>query len=61
VDSALAGLVSDGATVVHEVTDVGDGIRLAAVREPGGGILGVIENPQFELSTPAVSGEGPGR
>ena len=29
--------------------DVGDGIRTAAVTEPGGSILGVIENPHFKL------------
>ena len=46
-DVALAELLKGGAPAHAAVRDVGEGIRLAAVREPGGAILGVIENPHF--------------
>jgi hypothetical protein len=29
------------------VTDVGGGIRTSSVLEPGGSVLGIIENPHF--------------
>ncbi|MFZ0171286.1 MAG: VOC family protein [Acidimicrobiales bacterium] len=61
LDTALERLVAEGAKPVHDVTDVGDGIRVAAVREPGGGILGIIENPQFVISESGVASQGPGR
>jgi predicted enzyme related to lactoylglutathione lyase len=46
-DAALARLAAGGDEVVEPVRDVGGGIRLGAVREPGGAPLGVIENPHF--------------
>jgi catechol 2,3-dioxygenase-like lactoylglutathione lyase family enzyme len=48
-DAALARLLAAGATERQGVTEVGDGIRTAEVLEPSGGILGVIENPHFQL------------
>jgi predicted enzyme related to lactoylglutathione lyase len=49
-DAALAQLVAAGATVIGDgVQDVGEGIRVASVRQPVGGVLGVIENPNFRL------------
>lgn len=56
VDTALAELKSAGAIVHSDVQDVGDGIRLAAVREPGGGVLGIIENPHFRVTDPPAGG-----
>lgn len=58
-DAAFAVLLDSGATVVEPIEEVGDGIRLGAVREPSGAIVGVIENPVFELRE--VPSEGPGR
>lgn len=53
--------MAQGATVAEEVRDVGEGIRTAAVLDPGGAYLGVIENPHF-TAPPAVDGtDGPGR
>ena len=49
-DDALAELLSAGAPPQTPVREVGEGIRLASVREPGGAILGIIENPHFTLS-----------
>ncbi len=60
VDPTLAVLLAAGATPRDAVVEVGDGIRVATVLEPGGSVLGIIENPHFKLpaSTPA---DGPGR
>ncbi len=59
--AALADLLEAGATAHGEVQDVGDGIRVATVLEPGGSVLGVIENPHFELRDATGGVEGPGR
>lgn len=45
----LARLVSLGARVKDPVTDVGDGIKVAAVLDPFGNTFGFIENPHFDL------------
>ena len=47
VDQALARLVSLGAEVLEPVTEVGEGIRVAAIRDPFGNRFGIIENPHF--------------
>jgi predicted enzyme related to lactoylglutathione lyase len=44
-------LVGLGATVESPVTDVGEGIRVATVRDPYGNLFGIIENPHFDAST----------
>lgn len=46
--AAAARLVDLGATPFEPVTDVGGGIRIGAVRDPFGNILGVIEHPGFK-------------
>ncbi len=46
--AALARLLELGATPIDPVTDVGEGIRVAAVRDPFGNRLGIIENPNFD-------------
>lgn len=48
-DRALARLLDVGATPHSPVQDVGEGIKVASVRDPFGNILGIIENPHFEL------------
>lgn len=47
-DLALAHLLECGATPLEAVTDVGGGIRVAAVRDPFGNRLGIIQNPHFD-------------
>jgi predicted enzyme related to lactoylglutathione lyase len=47
VDAAHAALVEAGAEAITPVMDVGGGIRVATLREPGGGVLGIIHNPHF--------------
>jgi predicted enzyme related to lactoylglutathione lyase len=44
----LARLVALGASVESEVADVGEGIRVATVRDPYGNLFGIIENPHFD-------------
>ena len=60
-DVALAALIDAGATLQHEVTDVGESIRVATVREPNGNLFGVIENPHFVACVAGASPDGPGR
>ncbi len=42
-------LLAKGATELENPTDVGDGIILAAVKDPWGNAFGVIDNPHFKL------------
>ena len=67
-DRAMEALLAAGATAHEPVTEVGEGIRTASVREPRGSLIGIIENPHFALpdQTSLVEGglppaEGPGR
>jgi predicted enzyme related to lactoylglutathione lyase len=43
-------LTKSGATAFEEPTDVGDGIVVAAVKDPWGNMLGIIYNPHFKLA-----------
>jgi len=38
-----------GATIHEAVQDVGQGIKVATVKDPFGNIFGIIENPNFKL------------
>lgn len=60
--AARTEMVAAGATVLSEVRDVGDGIRVAQLRDPFGNLIGIIENPSFELPADvALDNPGPGR
>ena len=59
-DRALKALLDAGADPATEVRDVGERIRVATVREPGGSVLGIIENPHYQPSE-LIQGDGPGR
>ena len=50
IDATQARLLAMGATELNPVTDVGGGIRVAAVRDPFGNRLGLIQNPNFDRS-----------
>lgn len=41
-------LIELGATSLEAVTEVGEGIRVAAVQDPFGNRFGIIENPHFK-------------
>lgn len=58
--AAIKELTDLGATIVSDVNDTGEGIRVAKVQDPLGNLIGIIENPVFELP-PDVEGPGPGR
>jgi predicted enzyme related to lactoylglutathione lyase len=40
-----------GATTHEEIKDVGDGIKVAELKDPFGNVLGLIENPLFDLAS----------
>lgn len=54
--TALATLLRAGAAG-DGVREVGGGIRMATVREPGGQLLGIIENPHFTSTASAAHEE----
>lgn len=46
----VARIAALGARIVSDVQDVGDGIMVAEVADPFGNVIGLIENPQFDLA-----------
>ena len=49
IGDAFERLRSLGAEIVSEIMDVGDGIKVASVKDPFGNVVGIIENPNFKL------------
>jgi predicted enzyme related to lactoylglutathione lyase len=49
IEGAHARLLELGAAPRTDITDVGEGIRVADVLDPFGNVFGVIENPNFKL------------
>jgi catechol 2,3-dioxygenase-like lactoylglutathione lyase family enzyme len=47
IDAAYASLLEAGAEAITPIMDVGGDIRVATLREQGGGVLGIIFNPHF--------------
>ena len=47
-DEEVARLIALGAAVESPVADVGEGIRVATVRDPDGNLFGIIQNPHFD-------------
>lgn len=50
-DMAYARLVTLGAADHEPVQDVGGGVKIGAVRDPFGNVLGVVENPHFRIDS----------
>jgi predicted enzyme related to lactoylglutathione lyase len=50
VDAVYARLIELGASPLDPVAEVGGGIKVAAVVDPFGNRLGVIENPNFNTA-----------
>ena len=50
IEVAYAALLELGASPLEPITAVGEGIRVAAVTDPFGNRLGLIENPGFDPS-----------
>ena len=50
IDATYQRLLDLGAQERAPITDVGDGIRLAAVNDPFGNVFGIIANPHFKAA-----------
>ena len=50
IEADIARIVALGATVHAPLTDVGSGIRVAALLDPDGNQFGLIDNPHFDLA-----------
>ena len=55
IEHAVLHFVNAGATVVTDVQEVGDGIKVATVADPFQNLIGLIENPHFVLPTTETS------
>ena len=47
IEAAHAHMLEHGASAHEPIQDVGEGIRVAAVADPFGNLIGLIENPHF--------------
>ena len=53
IQASFDHLVNEGDLEVHQsIQEVGEGIKVAALRDAAGNVIGIIENPYFSL--PAV-------
>jgi len=50
IKTTFARLLELGAVQLAPITDVGEGIRVAAVQDPFGNRFGIIENPHFDTA-----------
>lgn len=48
IEEAHAHMLAHGASPHEAIQDVGEGIKVAAVTDPFGNVIGVIENPNFK-------------
>jgi predicted enzyme related to lactoylglutathione lyase len=48
-EAALKQILDHGATPHEDLQDVGEGIKVATVKDPFGNLFGIIENPNFKL------------
>jgi predicted enzyme related to lactoylglutathione lyase len=48
-DAAYQRVLQLGATAHEAVQDVGEGIKVATVKDPFGNVFGIIENPHFKI------------
>ena len=49
IEAAVRHFTAVGATAVAAPKDVGDGIKVASVADPFGNVIGLIENPHFNV------------
>ncbi len=50
IEAEVARIVALGASIHSDVQDVGDGIKVADLKDPFGNVLGLIQNPHFDLA-----------
>ena len=55
-ENEIAQLLAAGATKHQPVTNVGEGILVASVREPSGFLVGIIVNPNVRAAKPTFFG-----
>jgi predicted enzyme related to lactoylglutathione lyase len=48
IEAEVARIVKLGATEHEAIQDVGEGIRVAELKDPFGNVLGLIQNPLFD-------------
>jgi len=48
IESAMSKAIELGAEKNSDIQDVGEGIKVASVKDPFGNVLGIIENPHFK-------------
>ncbi|MVM37158.1 VOC family protein [Spirosoma sp. HMF3257] len=49
IEAGVQHILDLGATSHSAIQDVGDGIKVAAIRDPFGNVVGLIENPHVSL------------
>ena len=49
IDISVQQLLDLGATLHTEIQEVGGGVKVAAIHDPFGNVVGLIENPHFSL------------
>lgn len=49
IEAAHAHMLVHGASPHEPIQDVGEGIKVAAVTDPFGNVVGLIENPHFKV------------
>lgn len=49
IEAAFENLLAAGATEEEAIQEVGEGIKVATLRDPFGNRIGIIENPHFKL------------
>ena len=49
-EAAYARLLTLGGADLEPIQDVGGGVKIGAVRDPFGNVLGVVENPHFRFA-----------
>jgi predicted enzyme related to lactoylglutathione lyase len=50
IGAEMARLLELGASTHSEIQEVGEGIKVGELNDPFGNVLGLIENPQFDLA-----------
>lgn len=48
MEATMKALKAEGVKVRSDARDVGDGIKVAAIEDPFGNVIGLIENPHFK-------------
>ena len=49
IEGAVQHFLDLGASLYAQIQNVGDGIHVAALKDPFGNVVGLIENPHFSL------------